>query len=166
MRFGTRWPLGNWSRLRLHLRAQIKRASSDAFGWRTWGNCSRSLVPKQTLTPEAEKALEWKDYLSFFYVTRDEASQADSNGEAYGQYYRVTRVSGANEGTPFPCLDSGSVVYLCPPDSCRGTVDLSQEAFASIADPNSGVINIFYQQVWEIKCALKKIPKEIFAIIN
>ncbi|KAG6787577.1 hypothetical protein POTOM_003618 [Populus tomentosa] len=38
------------------------------------------------------------------------------------------------------------------------TVDLSEEAFASIADPNSGVINISYQQVWEIKRALKKIP--------
>ncbi|KAG6781809.1 hypothetical protein POTOM_014724 [Populus tomentosa] len=36
-------------------------------------------------------------------------------------------------------------VHLCPPDSSRATIDLSQEAFASIADPNSGVVNISYQ---------------------
>ncbi|XP_011025167.1 PREDICTED: EG45-like domain containing protein [Populus euphratica] len=74
-----------------------------------------------------------------------------NNGEACGRYYQVTCVSGTNEGIPFPCLDNGSVVVmitdLCPPDSCRGTIDLSKEAFASIADPNSGVINISYQQI-------------------
>ena len=91
-----------------------------------------------------------------------------SNGEACGQYYRVTCVSGANEGTPFPCLDSGSVVVmitdLCPPDSCRGTVDLSQEAFASIADPNSGVLNISYQQYVLKKFLLKLCPLINFSL--
>ncbi|CAK7339131.1 unnamed protein product [Dovyalis caffra] len=73
-----------------------------------------------------------------------------NNGEACGKYYQVTCVSGTNEGTPFPCFDNGPAVVmitdLCPPDSCRGTIDLSEEAFASIADTNSGVINISYQQ--------------------
>ncbi|EEF31528.1 EG45-like domain containing protein [Ricinus communis] len=72
-----------------------------------------------------------------------------NNGAACGQMYQVNCISGTNEGTPFPCWASGSVVVKivdrCPA-SCRGTIDLSQEAFASIADPNSGVIHITYQQ--------------------
>ncbi|KAF2318777.1 hypothetical protein GH714_010631 [Hevea brasiliensis] len=72
-----------------------------------------------------------------------------NNGAACGLYYQVTCKSGTNAGTPFPCWGSGAVVVKnvdrCP-DGCRSTIDLSQEAFASIADPNSGVINISYQQ--------------------
>ncbi|ESR63439.1 hypothetical protein CICLE_v10010585mg, partial [Citrus x clementina] len=53
------------------------------------------------------------------------------------------------QGTPNPCQGSSSVVVkivdLCPAGSCRGTIDLSQEAFASIADTACGVINISYQ---------------------
>ncbi|OMO66031.1 hypothetical protein COLO4_30804 [Corchorus olitorius] len=73
-----------------------------------------------------------------------------NNGAACGEMYQVTCVSGTNQGTPYPCWGSGTVqvkiVDYCPPASCRGTIDLSQEAFASIADPDSGVINISYQQ--------------------
>lgn len=79
------------------------------------------------------------------------ASEAIWNGGgACGQYYQVTCVSGTNAGTPYPCQGSSSVVVkivdLCPAGSCRGTIDLSQEAFASIADTACGVINISYQQ--------------------
>ena len=74
------------------------------------------------------------------------ASEAIFNdGEACGQFYQVTCLSGTNLGTPMPCLDGSVVVKivdLCPPGSCRGTIDLSQEAFASIVDLASGVINI------------------------
>ncbi|KAJ4700868.1 EG45-like domain containing protein, partial [Melia azedarach] len=78
------------------------------------------------------------------------ASEAIWNGgAACGQYYQVNCVSGTNAGTPLPCQGSGGVVVkivdLCPAASCRGTIDLSQEAFASIADTASGVINISYQ---------------------
>lgn len=73
-----------------------------------------------------------------------------NDGAACGQYYQVNCISGTNEGTPTPCLGSGSVVVkivdYCKPPDCRGTIDLSQEAFSSIADLNSGVINISYQQ--------------------
>ena len=73
-----------------------------------------------------------------------------NDGGACGQMYQVTCLSGTNEGTPEPCLGSGSVVVKivdhCPPGSCRGTIDLSQEAFESIADTDAGVINISYQQ--------------------
>ncbi|KAA8525464.1 hypothetical protein F0562_007319 [Nyssa sinensis] len=81
------------------------------------------------------------------------AAASDSiwnNGGACGQMYQVTCLSGTNEGTPFPCSGTASVVLkivdYCPPPGCRGTLDLSQEAFSSIADPNSGKINISYQQ--------------------
>ncbi|PON83074.1 Expansin/Lol pI [Trema orientale] len=73
-----------------------------------------------------------------------------NNGAACGQMYQVTCLSGTNLGTPMPCLDGSVVVKIvdhCPPGSCRGTIDLSQEAFASIADPASGVINVSFQQV-------------------
>lgn len=73
-----------------------------------------------------------------------------NNGAACGQYYQVTCLSGTNEGTPHPCGSNPTVVVkivdLCPSNSCRGTLDLSQEAFASIADTDAGVINISYQQ--------------------
>ncbi|KAJ9702883.1 hypothetical protein PVL29_004567 [Vitis rotundifolia] len=76
-----------------------------------------------------------------------------NDGGACGQMYQVTCLSGTNEGTPEPCLGSGSVVVKivdhCPPGSCRGTIDLSQEAFESIADTNAGVINISYQQSYK-----------------
>ena len=72
-----------------------------------------------------------------------------NDGGACGQMYEVSCLSGTNEGTPEPCLGSGSVVVKivdhCPPGSCRGTIDLSQQAFQSIADTDSGVINISYQ---------------------
>ncbi|KAJ0986640.1 hypothetical protein J5N97_004996 [Dioscorea zingiberensis] len=46
---------------------------------------------------------------------------------------------------PHPCRGSGTVVVkvvdLCP-SGCQGTIDLSQEAFAKIADPDAGKIKI------------------------
>lgn len=73
-----------------------------------------------------------------------------NDGGACGQMYEVSCLSGTNDGTPEPCLGSGSVLVMivdyCPPGSCRATIDLSQEAFQSIADTDAGVINISYQQ--------------------
>ncbi|PKI51840.1 EG45-like domain containing protein [Punica granatum] len=72
-----------------------------------------------------------------------------NNGAACGQRFEVTCLSGTNQGVPKPCLGSGSVtvtiVDRCPAPGCRGTIDLSQEAFASIADPNAGAINVSLQ---------------------
>ncbi|OVA08663.1 Expansin/pollen allergen [Macleaya cordata] len=74
-----------------------------------------------------------------------------NDGGACGSFYQVTCISGTNEGTPQPCLGTGSVVVkindYCAPPGCRGTLDLSQEAFASIADTNAGAINILYQEL-------------------
>ncbi|XWS72811.1 hypothetical protein CRYUN_Cryun02cG0072400 [Craigia yunnanensis] len=72
-----------------------------------------------------------------------------NDGGACRQMYQITCISGTKEGTPYPCWGSGTVevkiVDRCS-TGCRGTIDLSQEAFASIVDPDSGVINISYQQ--------------------
>ncbi|KAI3926237.1 hypothetical protein MKW98_028373 [Papaver atlanticum] len=71
-------------------------------------------------------------------------------GAACGSFYKVSCVGGTNEGTPHPCSGSGPVtvkiVDYCP--RCQGTIDLSEEAFAKIADTNAGVIRITYQRTW------------------
>ncbi|XP_006845496.2 EG45-like domain containing protein [Amborella trichopoda] len=71
------------------------------------------------------------------------------NRAACGRNYRVRCTGGTNQGVPEPCRGDSVVVRVvdyCPP-GCRSTIDLSQEAFSQIADPNAGVINIEYEQV-------------------
>ncbi|PON38617.1 Expansin [Parasponia andersonii] len=70
------------------------------------------------------------------------------NKAACGRKYRVRCTGATNQGVPKPCR-GGSVVVkivdLCPA-GCQGTIDLSQEAFSQIADPNAGKIKIEYTQ--------------------
>ncbi|XP_054795554.1 EG45-like domain containing protein [Prosopis cineraria] len=80
------------------------------------------------------------------------AAASDSlwnNGAACGRRYTVRCTGGTNQGVAQPCR-SGTVtvtiVDRCPPPACRGTIDLSQEAFSVIADPNEGKINIDYTE--------------------
>ncbi|OAY31864.1 EG45-like domain containing protein [Manihot esculenta] len=70
------------------------------------------------------------------------------NRAACGRRYSV-RCTGATNQVPQPCRGGSvivTVVDYCPP-GCRGTIDLSQEAFSQIADPNAGNIKIEYTQV-------------------
>lgn len=71
------------------------------------------------------------------------------NRGACGRRYRVKCLSATNMGDPHPCKAGNSVVVTivdyCPA-GCRGTIDLSQEAFASIANPDAGKINISFQR--------------------
>ena len=64
------------------------------------------------------------------------------NKAACGRKYRVRCIGATNQGVPKPCR-GGSVVVkivdLCP-EGCQGTIDLSQEAFSKITDPNAGKI--------------------------
>ncbi|KAF5195882.1 Eg45-like domain containing protein [Thalictrum thalictroides] len=72
-----------------------------------------------------------------------------NNRAACGRMYRVTCVGPTNQGVPQPCRGNGVIVKIvdyCPP-GCAGTIDLSQEAFAMIADPNAGKITIEYNQL-------------------
>lgn len=71
------------------------------------------------------------------------------NTGACGRKYKVTCEGATNAGVPHRCRgDQPSVVVkivdYCPP-GCRGTIDLSQEAFQSNADPDAGKIKISFQ---------------------
>lgn len=70
------------------------------------------------------------------------------NRVACGRRYRVTCIGATNQGVPKPCNGKSvdvKIVDYCPP-GCRGTIDLSQEAFAMIANPVAGKIKISYTQ--------------------
>ncbi|KAJ8750817.1 hypothetical protein K2173_015998 [Erythroxylum novogranatense] len=69
------------------------------------------------------------------------------NGRACGRRYRVTCIGGTN-ATPNPCKGGSvdvTIVDYCPP-GCAATLDLSQEAFARIANPDAGKVRIEYNQ--------------------
>ncbi|XP_059440102.1 EG45-like domain containing protein [Corylus avellana] len=70
------------------------------------------------------------------------------NGAACGRMYSVTCTGPTNQGVPQPCRGTVTVKVV---DRCPGcdanNIDLSQEAFSAIADPNAGKINIDYNQV-------------------
>nr|CAB3494144.1 unnamed protein product [Digitaria exilis] len=72
-----------------------------------------------------------------------------NGGAACGDSYVVTFTGATNQGVPHPCTGQSvtvKIVDLCP-TGCRGTIDLSQEAFAVIANPDAGKILIDYSRV-------------------
>ncbi|XVF88060.1 hypothetical protein PTKIN_Ptkin19aG0018800 [Pterospermum kingtungense] len=71
-----------------------------------------------------------------------------NNRAACNKRYSVRCTGATNQGVPQPCRGGSIVVRIvdyCPP-GCQGTIDLSQEAFAMIADPNAGKIQIEYNE--------------------
>jgi hypothetical protein len=67
------------------------------------------------------------------------------NGAACGRMYSVTCTGPTNQGVLQPCRGTVTVkvVDRCP--GCDATnIDLSQEAFSAIGNPNAGKININY----------------------
>ncbi|XP_077236760.1 EG45-like domain containing protein [Tasmannia lanceolata] len=72
------------------------------------------------------------------------------NRAACGRRYSIRCTGATNQGVAQPCTGTSVVVTIVDycPSGCRGrTIDLSQEAFSTIADTNAGVIQIDYQQV-------------------
>ncbi|KAK6156673.1 hypothetical protein DH2020_010921 [Rehmannia glutinosa] len=70
------------------------------------------------------------------------------NKAACGRTYKVKCTGATNKGVPHPCTGQSVVVRVvdyCPP-GCRGTIDLSQEAFAVIANTDAGKIKIQFDQ--------------------
>ncbi|CAA7407588.1 unnamed protein product [Spirodela intermedia] len=68
------------------------------------------------------------------------------NRAACGRRYRVTCRGPTNQGVLQPCTGRSvdvTIVDYCPA-GCQGTIDLSQEAFAAIANPDAGKILIDY----------------------
>uniref|UniRef100_J3MYE4 Expansin-like EG45 domain-containing protein n=1 Tax=Oryza brachyantha TaxID=4533 RepID=J3MYE4_ORYBR len=71
-----------------------------------------------------------------------------NGGAACGKMLAVTCVGATNQGVPQPCTGRSvtvKIVDYCPA-GCRGTIDLSQEAFAAIANPDAGKILIEYHE--------------------
>ncbi|XP_022724978.1 EG45-like domain containing protein [Durio zibethinus] len=73
------------------------------------------------------------------------------NRAACGRKYEVRCIGATNQGDPHPCRGNEHVVVkivdYCPSPACQGTIDLSQEAFAAIANPDAGKIQISFQQI-------------------
>ncbi|KAK8954624.1 EG45-like domain containing protein [Platanthera zijinensis] len=68
------------------------------------------------------------------------------NRAACGRQYTVTCTGATNQGG-YPCNGNSVVVTIvdyCPPPGCQATMDLSQEAFAAIANTDAGKILISY----------------------
>ncbi|KAK8507959.1 hypothetical protein V6N12_025072 [Hibiscus sabdariffa] len=78
-------------------------------------------------------------------------------GAVCGRQYKV-KCKGATNESPHPCRGQDYVVVkivdYCP-SGCQDTIDLSQEAFAAIADPDAGKIKIYFHhdQVTELPAA-------------
>ncbi|KAJ0965362.1 hypothetical protein J5N97_026500 [Dioscorea zingiberensis] len=71
------------------------------------------------------------------------------NRAACGRRYSVTCTGATNQGVPQPCKGTSVVVTIVDycPAGCQATIDLSQEAFSAIANPDAGKILIEYTQV-------------------
>ncbi|XP_023731750.1 EG45-like domain containing protein [Lactuca sativa] len=72
-----------------------------------------------------------------------------ANRAACGDRYRVTCTGRTNDGVLNPCTGRSvdvTVVDLCP-GCAANQVDLSQEAFAVIANTDAGRINIEYNRI-------------------
>ncbi|MFS7917914.1 putative rlpA-like protein, double-psi beta-barrel [Helianthus anomalus] len=69
-----------------------------------------------------------------------------NNGATCGRRYHVTCTGRTNDGILQPCTGRSvdvTVVDLCPTCATR-QIDLSREAFAVIANPDAGLINVEY----------------------
>ncbi|KAH6818561.1 hypothetical protein C2S51_002164 [Perilla frutescens var. frutescens] len=71
-----------------------------------------------------------------------------NNGAACGQQYTIQCTGPTNQGVPQPCRNGPitvTIVDLCP--GCDANqIDLSEQAFSTIADPNAGKIQIEYNR--------------------
>ncbi|XP_062164714.1 EG45-like domain containing protein [Alnus glutinosa] len=78
------------------------------------------------------------------------AAASDSiwqNRSACGRYYLVQCIGATNQA-PQPCKHTAvevKIVDYCPP-GCRGTINLSKDAFSIIADPRAGRIKVNYTE--------------------
>ncbi|KAF8040095.1 hypothetical protein BT93_B2348 [Corymbia citriodora subsp. variegata] len=71
-----------------------------------------------------------------------------AGGAACGRTYKVTCTGAANPGIQNPCTGRSVVVKIVDhcPSGCTGTIDLSQEAFATIANPVAGIVKVTYDR--------------------
>ncbi|KAK6235953.1 hypothetical protein SCA6_011290 [Theobroma cacao] len=76
-----------------------------------------------------------------------------NNGGACGKSYRVKCIGGANLA-PHPCKEGTSVVVkvvdYCKA-GCQGIINLSQDAFSTIADTDAGIIKVEFNEYVSFK---------------
>ncbi|CAN1165579.1 Putative EG45-like domain containing protein 1 [Linum perenne] len=70
-----------------------------------------------------------------------------NNGAVCGKKFKV-KCTGPRNPVPHPCTGKEVVVTITDhcPGGCPSTLDLSREAFATIANPVAGIINIDYTE--------------------
>ncbi|KAH7572723.1 hypothetical protein JRO89_XS03G0003100 [Xanthoceras sorbifolium] len=99
---------------------------------------------KPPYTPSSCYGYEKKDQVMVAAATKI----LYSKGAACGQSYQVSCVGGETPEDN-PCLGSGTVTVMitdvCPQDSCP-TLNLSQDAFAAIANLDAGFIHISFTE--------------------
>ncbi|KAJ0032032.1 hypothetical protein Pint_14266 [Pistacia integerrima] len=68
-----------------------------------------------------------------------------NNGRASGRRYRVRCIRGTN-AAPHPCRSGNVVVKVVDrcQTGCNGVLNLSQDAFAKIANPDAGNVIVDY----------------------
>ncbi|KAG7540907.1 RlpA-like domain superfamily [Arabidopsis thaliana x Arabidopsis arenosa] len=68
-----------------------------------------------------------------------------NNGRVCGKMFTV-KCTGPRNAVPHPCTGKSVTVKIVDhcPSGCASTLDLSREAFAQIANPVAGIINIDY----------------------
>ncbi|KAL5773053.1 hypothetical protein ACOSP7_012672 [Xanthoceras sorbifolium] len=82
-----------------------------------------------------------------------------NNGAACNKFYRVKCTGATNQGVPQLCKGGSvvvKIVHLCH-SGCQGTIDLSKEAFSSIANPDAGKIKIEYNLYVQIDLFIDKL---------
>ncbi|XP_039066386.1 EG45-like domain containing protein [Hibiscus syriacus] len=71
------------------------------------------------------------------------------NGRACGKRYRVKCIGGANKA-PHPCKNGRTVVVkvvdYCKA-GCQGIINLSRDAFSTIADPDAGIVRVELNEI-------------------
>ncbi|CAI0427727.1 unnamed protein product [Linum tenue] len=74
------------------------------------------------------------------------SNQLWNGGAVCGKRFRVKCVEPSRNGVQHPCTGKDVVVTITDRcgDGCPSTLDLSKEAFATIANPVAGIINIEY----------------------
>lgn len=71
-----------------------------------------------------------------------------AGGTVCGKKYRVTCTGAAYAGIQNPCLGRSVVVKIVDhcPVGCTGSIDLSKEAFATIANLVAGIVKVTYDR--------------------
>lgn len=84
----------------------------------------------------------YKDDGNFIAAASDKIWE---NRGACGKYY-VIKCIGATNLAPYPCKRGNILVQIVDycPRGCRGTINLSEEAFSDIADPKARRVKIEY----------------------